>query len=188
MEKTCLSYEQTVDRLRSLPHPIRNHILSFLPMEEAVKTSVLSRQWRYVSSSLSNLEFNQIDYQEKMQNDIHSIDFRNFVDHLIIIHDGTHMGSFSLTVYIDDVLIKDTNINTWIFFAIMHNVQELCLNIESGTVEKLPACFYSCCSLTVLPLNQLVLSFADDPDNRAIKILMGQCKTVTLSPRGCYLE
>ncbi|XP_047955599.1 F-box/LRR-repeat protein At1g55660-like isoform X2 [Salvia hispanica] len=50
------------DRLSSLPTEILDHILSFLSMNEVVKTSVLSRKWRYFWHSTPCLNFDFRDF------------------------------------------------------------------------------------------------------------------------------
>ncbi|CAA0833955.1 Unknown protein [Striga hermonthica] len=45
------------DRISELPIPILHHILCFLSQKEAVKTCVLSKQWRHIGSTRPNLEF-----------------------------------------------------------------------------------------------------------------------------------
>ncbi|KAF9590683.1 hypothetical protein IFM89_036175 [Coptis chinensis] len=63
----CIRME--MDRISNLPEPIRSHILDFLPMEDAFRTSILSRQWRYVCFSLSNLTFDQHSFMQKNYGD-----------------------------------------------------------------------------------------------------------------------
>ncbi|GER40552.1 F-box/RNI-like superfamily protein [Striga asiatica] len=56
------------DRVSQLPIPIRHHILCFLSQKEAVKTCLLSKQWRHIGSTRPNLEFSEEwfdDTQEK---------------------------------------------------------------------------------------------------------------------------
>ncbi|CAA0833939.1 Unknown protein [Striga hermonthica] len=45
------------DRISQLPIPIRHHVLCFLSQKEAVRTCLLSKQWRHVGSTRPNLEF-----------------------------------------------------------------------------------------------------------------------------------
>ncbi|KAL1059520.1 hypothetical protein V6Z11_1Z032500 [Gossypium hirsutum] len=45
------------DRISSFPDPILYHILSFLPIKEAVRTSIISTKWRYLFASISTIKF-----------------------------------------------------------------------------------------------------------------------------------
>ena len=45
------------DRISNLPDDILSYILSFLSMREAVKTRILSRKWRFLSSPSTDLHF-----------------------------------------------------------------------------------------------------------------------------------
>ncbi|GER40554.1 F-box/RNI-like superfamily protein [Striga asiatica] len=57
------------DRVSQLPIPIRHHILCFLSQKEAVKTCLLSKQWRHIGSTRPNLEFYEewfVNTQEKV--------------------------------------------------------------------------------------------------------------------------
>ncbi|KAL5731113.1 hypothetical protein ACHQM5_003872 [Ranunculus cassubicifolius] len=45
------------DRVSNLPEDVLHCILSFLPTKYAVSTSVLSTRWKYLWTSIHNLEF-----------------------------------------------------------------------------------------------------------------------------------
>ncbi|XP_042029153.1 F-box/LRR-repeat protein At4g14103-like [Salvia splendens] len=62
--------QESHDRLSSLPSEILDHILSFLSMNEVVKTSLLSRKWRYFWDSTPCLSFDFRDFwnQERCLN------------------------------------------------------------------------------------------------------------------------
>ncbi|PIA58722.1 hypothetical protein AQUCO_00500574v1 [Aquilegia coerulea] len=150
------------DRLTSLPEPIRNYIVSFLPIEDSVKLTVLSTQWRNISSSLSSLKFYQSHFLDMTKGE--DTDFRNLVDRLLINHDSSNVTIFCLSVQVDDEIITDLHLNSWITFddeiitdlhlnswitfAVKHNVQDFFLSLLSREVYKLPCAFFSCDTLT----------------------------------------
>ncbi|KAL3634891.1 hypothetical protein CASFOL_021945 [Castilleja foliolosa] len=54
----------TTDRLSQLPQPIQHQILSLLSQRDAVRTSVLSKSWRYLWHGRLNVELCDGDYRE----------------------------------------------------------------------------------------------------------------------------
>ncbi|KAI3960212.1 hypothetical protein MKW98_016936 [Papaver atlanticum] len=82
---SCSSSE--ADRISSLPDSLIHHILSFMYMNHAVQTCVLSTRWRYIWTSMSVLKFdNYVQYHESGVEDsdddgVNAIKrFKNFVD------------------------------------------------------------------------------------------------------------
>ncbi|PIA41530.1 hypothetical protein AQUCO_02200156v1 [Aquilegia coerulea] len=145
-----------MDRISYLPEEIQSQIVSYLTTEEAVRTSILSRQWRKVVTTLSCLYFNQILFQreEKRTNE----NFKDFVyqtlDH---IHDNSDIQKMRLDVKFEDAFVP--HINEWKAFAVSHSVRELVLNIyfHKAILEELPLCLFTCKSLTSLTLKHVVL-------------------------------
>ncbi|KAJ0471164.1 putative leucine-rich repeat domain superfamily, F-box-like domain superfamily [Helianthus annuus] len=60
----CLSKVERVDRITTLPQAVVETILCLLPIKEAARTSVLSREWRYKWTTIPELEFYQDDLKE----------------------------------------------------------------------------------------------------------------------------
>jgi len=50
------------DRIGELPDVLLHHILSFLRAKQAVQTSILSKRWRYLWTSISSLDFDVRDF------------------------------------------------------------------------------------------------------------------------------
>ncbi|AES98310.1 F-box/RNI/FBD-like domain protein [Medicago truncatula] len=48
------------DILSSLPESLLSAIISFLPFKEAVRTSILSKDWVKVCKSTTKIEFNEL--------------------------------------------------------------------------------------------------------------------------------
>jgi len=66
MEATCIDKVQplSLDTITSLPQSIIETILCLLPIEEAARTSILARQWRYKWTKVPKLEFNELQFSE----------------------------------------------------------------------------------------------------------------------------
>ncbi|KAB2616083.1 F-box/LRR-repeat protein 13-like [Pyrus ussuriensis x Pyrus communis] len=56
--------ERASDRISALPSEVLYHILSFLPTNYAVRTTVLSKRWKNIWTSVPNLYFCDDDYRE----------------------------------------------------------------------------------------------------------------------------
>ncbi|XP_040943774.1 FBD-associated F-box protein At5g60610 isoform X6 [Gossypium hirsutum] len=69
------------DGISSFPDHILFHILSFLPIKEAVRTSIISTKWRYLFASISTIEFD--GYLMRGLTDRNVDSFKNFVDRLL---------------------------------------------------------------------------------------------------------
>ncbi|KAL5707997.1 hypothetical protein ACHQM5_018839 [Ranunculus cassubicifolius] len=135
--------EEKVDRISNLPESIRNHIVSFLPMVDAIRTSVLSKSWRNVCSSLSNLVFDQQLFDEMSG-------FKDSVSQLIDHRDGSNVQVFKLVVDVDDSIIP--HIHAWISYVVQHNVEKLYLIAQSRKLDSLPCSLFTSRTLTVLYL------------------------------------
>lgn len=75
--------EVKLDSISNLPNDIVEKILAHLPIKEAVRTSILSTEWRYVPAMLQNLKFDEqcVSTQEHTT-------FANIVDQVLLLHIG----------------------------------------------------------------------------------------------------
>ncbi|CAA0833316.1 Unknown protein [Striga hermonthica] len=55
------------DIILQLPQPILHHILRYLPEEEAVRTCLLSKSWRYLGSTRPNFDMREIEFKGSKQ-------------------------------------------------------------------------------------------------------------------------
>ncbi|XP_031386556.1 F-box/FBD/LRR-repeat protein At1g13570 isoform X5 [Punica granatum] len=134
------------DRLSDLPPNIVESILTRLPIREAVKTSILSRSWRYKWASLTKLVFddNCVDSLGDFTKDI----FVNFVTRCLFLHQGPiHMFKLS-TSYLQYV----PDIDQWILFLSRNDIKELVLELGEGEWFRVPSCLFNCSKLTRLEL------------------------------------
>jgi hypothetical protein len=129
--KSALENSNGVDRLSSLPDELLHHVMSFLPMPEVVRTSLLSVRWR---SLWASTPFVHIDYQDfKDENKPRGVDdekLKEFGDHLLLLRDDA--------VCLDEARIFVTHGSSWNNFAwvrhaIKHKVRLLHV---SGSVHS----------------------------------------------------
>ncbi|KAL8532172.1 hypothetical protein ACS0TY_008684 [Phlomoides rotata] len=152
------------DRLSSLPESLILHILSFLPTRDVVKTTLLSKRWENLWTTLPCLNFfdSISEYDEP-----YSHRFRNFVNQALLCWKGTKILKFIIEYgrSFDKSLTGDMNF--WVHFAVGNKVEELNIHlmytsvamereeaVMSGRkdVYMAPQCLYSCSSIRKLSL------------------------------------
>ncbi|KAI3931578.1 hypothetical protein MKW92_011180 [Papaver armeniacum] len=77
------------DRISELPEHLIHLILSYLPTQCVVSTSVLSKTWRYFWTSVPVIDFRELEFPEivQLQDTIEEVE--NFVDKMLSIHHDT---------------------------------------------------------------------------------------------------
>ncbi|KAI5330332.1 hypothetical protein L3X38_029730 [Prunus dulcis] len=128
------------DTLWNLPNDILDQILSFLPLKEAVATSVLSRKWRYVWTSCLALDF---DFEKNMKPLTHRSHYQdqdfedkqcqcqyvNWVDGVVERHIGPNVEKFRVCFPLN--LSFGLFIDKWVKFAIKKRVEVLVLDFSA---------------------------------------------------------
>ncbi|TVU17790.1 hypothetical protein EJB05_33847 [Eragrostis curvula] len=111
----------------ALPDGILQHILGYLPPQDAVRTSVLARRWRDLWASTTALRISAEGYED-MNN------LREFVDHLLLLRGGARIqtcvlrfGSIVEEFSDSDIL----RVNLWFRHAIRCQARELQLIDDS---------------------------------------------------------
>ncbi|XP_058724941.1 F-box/FBD/LRR-repeat protein At1g13570-like [Vicia villosa] len=140
------------DRISCLPGHVIDQILSYLPIREAVRTSVLSKIWKNKWYTLPNLVFDKqgVALEGSLVNKSKLV---RIVDHVLLLHSGPiNMFKFSQYDIIDEFFFTD--IDRWILHLIGRCVKELVLEIIDQEEEyyKIPWCLFSCQSLHHLKL------------------------------------
>nr|DAD23321.1 TPA_asm: hypothetical protein HUJ06_024784 [Nelumbo nucifera] len=158
---------ESCDRISELPDSVIQHILSFLPVKDVIRTSFLSKRWKYLWTSVPNLDFDGLVFSPKTK-------FMNFVDSVLLRRNGAAIQKFRLSF--GDYYCDGSRVHTWIDAAVTHNVRELDFFYYTSKHFDLPICLYTCKSLTVLKLN---LNFATL--NLPSSIYLPSLKTLQLS-------
>ncbi|XP_030469693.1 F-box/LRR-repeat protein At3g59190-like [Syzygium oleosum] len=121
------------NRLCDLPDALLQHILGFLPLKDVVRTSALSRRWEYMWASVPNLNFNELEFPDRME-------FLGFVERALLLSDSSPLKSLSLLCFVDR---EASRINSWITTAIRRKVQKLqvclCFQTEPDINYMLPS-------------------------------------------------
>ncbi|KAI9079325.1 hypothetical protein K1719_038726 [Acacia pycnantha] len=172
------------------PEKVLSHILSFLPTKEAVRTSVLSKRWEYIWTSIPKLRFHH-HFTEP------SMDFVNIIDRLLRLRGSYDITSFSL--YIDiftldfEVVDITSKVEAWLSAVVGFNVKDVELSLDGFNQLTLPFSFVNCRTLTSLiifaaaitlkfpspvcffNLKKLVLSRVTLPDEHSTQKLFSGC-------------
>ncbi|CAN8237468.1 unnamed protein product [Cochlearia groenlandica] len=127
--------------INSMPDEILGHILSFAYTETALKTSVLSKRWRYVWSQSPSLNISM------------SCLSRRVINQILSSYKAPRIKSFTLST-----ILYKTNpqkIDTCIDLAISRSVEKLSLTMitfHSDKIYSLPGSLFLCSSVKELTL------------------------------------
>ncbi|PPS03476.1 hypothetical protein GOBAR_AA17176 [Gossypium barbadense] len=142
------------DRVSNFPDHIRCHILSFLPIKAAVRTSIISTKWRYLFASISTIEFDRYLLRGLTDRNVDS--FKNFVDRLLKFPDQVSLDCFRLTDGISSWNDEDHDfdVSGWICAALCRGVKEIDLQLDN--LGDAPSVLFTCHSLQISRLARQV--------------------------------
>ncbi|KAH6756226.1 hypothetical protein C2S53_004325 [Perilla frutescens var. hirtella] len=150
---------RTRDRLSELPDSLILQILSFLEMRDVVRTSLLSRRWEGLWTTIPCLYFN-----ESKKNNL--VQTRNFINRALMLWKGTKILKFNVSFCNDFDESLSGDMDLWVRFATERKVEELYIHfpyddweiIERDSPPEYPSlylpprCLYSCSSIRKLSL------------------------------------
>ncbi|KAK6921837.1 F-box domain [Dillenia turbinata] len=136
------------DLISDLPMSVIEIILAFLPLRDAVRTSILSSKWRYRWAALPQLVFD--DQCVNFSNDRNLIqkNLIRFISRVLLLHKGP-IHKFKLST---SYLLSWPDIDQWILFLSRSDIRELLLELGEGEWFRVPSCLFSCHKLTRLEL------------------------------------
>ncbi|KAH6831921.1 hypothetical protein C2S53_012796 [Perilla frutescens var. hirtella] len=143
-----------MDRLSELPESLILRILSFLEMRDVVRTTLLSKGWKDLWTTIPSLYF---DESKKSL-----VQTRKFINGVLQSWKGTKILSFKITFGKAYDASLSGNVDFWVGFAMERKVEVLFLCLpydsekpamaESDPVHLPPQCLYSCPSIRKLKL------------------------------------
>ncbi|KAH7845142.1 hypothetical protein Vadar_015412 [Vaccinium darrowii] len=150
-------FGEGIDIISSLSDNVLHHIISFLSTEDSIRSSILSRRWQYLWTSISDINLDVNSYSSGRRNDTDKKNdqcpmgqtFLDFVDRVLHFHDSSDIKRLHLNI---DGPVSSSRLSSWISAAVRHNVQELDLNLPVRTQFLLPCCLFTCESLLVFRL------------------------------------
>jgi hypothetical protein len=145
-----------VDYISCLPGHVIVQILLYLPIKEAVRTSILSSEWSNKWSTLPNLVFDKdcVSTAASQDPSVTNIKFSRIVDHVLLLHHGS-IDKFEIHDYNCKLIGMNpaVDIHRWILHLIRRSIKELVLYFFIKQRYKIPWCLFSCQSLRHLDLN-----------------------------------
>ncbi|XP_057950960.1 F-box/LRR-repeat protein At4g14103-like isoform X2 [Malania oleifera] len=179
------------DRISNLPDCILHHVLSFLPMKDAVGTSLLSTRWRHLWTSLPNIDLDDMLYFGERCDwyPLETTSFVNFVERVLALHDMSNMKRFRLSCR---VCFNASCVNAWVSSAVRHKAQELNLCLFVNEPFMLPPCvfsydystqkLFSSCPM----LQELAIVDCEWMDLRSITISIPTLTSLTIDDLPCF--
>ena len=147
--------DDELDRISCLPDHVIDQILSYLPIKEAVGTSILSSKWSNKWYTLPNLVFDKHCISDAASQDPSVINnkFLKIVDHVLLLHSGP-INKFQIHDYYCNLisLSSMTDIQRWIIHLTRRSIKMFELNIWLKERYKIPWCLFSCQTLRHLNL------------------------------------
>ncbi|KAL5723418.1 hypothetical protein ACHQM5_006822 [Ranunculus cassubicifolius] len=139
------------DIISNLPVNVMECIITFLPIRDAVRTSILSRKWRYKWIAIPELVFDDTCVLSSASSSSLAVTkskFVNFVDRVLLLHRGP-IQKFKLSV---SYLQNCPDIDQWILYLSWSDVKEFSLELEDKEWFRVPSCLFSFRNLTHLEL------------------------------------
>ncbi|KAK2429864.1 F-box/FBD/LRR-repeat protein [Trifolium repens] len=139
-----------IDRISDFPSNVIDGILEHLNIRDRVRTSILSKKWRYIWTSFPRLEFdrNFFDlYDGDSDSDAEGpLDISRIITEVLLLHNGP-IHKFTLLMH-SDFNIKVACLVKWILFLSRKGVKDIQLVNDRYLFCRVPSHLFSCQELT----------------------------------------
>ncbi|XP_015072508.1 F-box/FBD/LRR-repeat protein At1g13570-like [Solanum pennellii] len=136
------------DRISVLPSNVIDHILELLMVHDAARTSILSKNWRYIWAKLPNLVLDK-QFCMKLAKKSHNV-FKETIDMILLQHIGDivkfhlDVSGLHLSTYAD--------IDRWMLYVTRNGVKKLKLKMTEDENYEQTSYIFNCPTLTHLKL------------------------------------
>ncbi|XP_059307213.1 F-box/FBD/LRR-repeat protein At1g13570-like [Lycium ferocissimum] len=141
------------DVLVNLPDNVIDVILTHLPYKDAVRTSVLSKKWRYNWCRLIELTLDESLWETQKDLLNPTAKFTKIIYHLLTLHEGP-ITKFTLDIA---NLRSSPDIYDFIYFLPRTDIQHLVLHLPWKKLYKLPSSLFRCWQLRHLNLHNCLI-------------------------------
>ncbi|WOG90000.1 hypothetical protein DCAR_0209241 [Daucus carota subsp. sativus] len=178
------------DYISHLPQSIIETILAKVPTRDAVRTSILSKKWRYQWATMTQLVLDEEYMGFSCYRNVSRNKILRFIVRYFLLHDGPiHKFKIS-TLY----SISSTEMDTWLLFLSRKDIKELLLEVWQSRnywnfqtrnywIFRTPSCIFSCQKLTRLKLYRFKFKFNNE-DILALTVCSPNLKHLTV--RGIF--
>ncbi|KAL4561346.1 hypothetical protein LXL04_033511 [Taraxacum kok-saghyz] len=131
------------DRISNLQEHLIDSILERVPIEDAVRTSILSRKWRHTWTNMRALVFDgDFSYKFAINGAFRRKGLIRIINQVLFLHKGPIL---KFHLHIPENISRDSfqEIDQWMHFLSRNSVTEIVL-INSNQLYKLP-CYMFCC-------------------------------------------
>jgi hypothetical protein len=148
--------EKDDDIISNLGETIKAKILSYLPINEAIRTNTLSTKWRYTWTLIPELDIREAYFPSTKLPEYRSR-LVKFVDMLFLLRKGP-IRNFKLSTR----QCCHGALNRWILNLSRNGLSELTLELTSKRKYKLRSGFFSCKDLSLIYLCNCLVKIPQD--------------------------
>ena len=138
------------DVISRMPDEVITHILQCLPLQDAVKTGILSSYWRSKWTMITQLVFDE-DFYEYLQEKEKETYYGRIISRLLLHLKGA-ITKFDLYIPVENNVLDAEDINNWVMFLSRKGIKEFTLINMPETPLNLHTYLFSCQKLKHLKL------------------------------------
>ncbi|GKA66775.1 F-box/FBD/LRR-repeat protein-like protein [Tanacetum coccineum] len=137
-----------------MPEEVITNILHCLPLQDAVQTSILSKDWNFKWTMMTQLVFDA-EFYEYLEATKNEKNYQRIISRLIFLLKG---AVTKFVLYLPDYHEVDIeNINSWIIYLSKRGIKEFTFRDVGSDMPELTTHLFSCLELTHLELGNCLL-------------------------------